>query len=437
MQRLFVVVNRRRNLIDGLLREVALPQQLLIALKGQAVECERLFCLLHRGLRAMKLVDALRDGKAAGVKRVRRRCSVGVRGCEIGRQLGLQIGGVELRQDLTLAHAFAFLDVYCSRRLAEGRLNCDVLVGSDQSGQLLQGHDCAVDCDRGCNEGTGGLGWTRLAAAGQHEGRRQQQKRGNAYNLTYAHSVHATRHYGNRLGNTATNVEITPPGARVLVVDDEAAIRDLLEYGLGQAGFDVRSARDGKAAMELVRSWTPEVIVLDVMLPEIDGFTLLPALRRLTDVPILMLSAKTETAEKITGLARGADDYLGKPFEIEELIARLHSALRRPRLQQRETFRYADLVIDVSRHAVHRGKRRIDLSTREFDLLLTFVQHPERVFTRAQLLDLVWGVDRDVVPNTVETYVSYLRAKIDSGEEVKLIQTLRGVGYVLRANPSP
>lgn len=230
-------------------------------------------------------------------------------------------------------------------------------------------------------------------------------------------------------------VDITPPGARVLVVDDEAAIRDLLEYGLGQAGFDVRAVRDGQGALELVRSWTPEVIVLDVMLPEVDGFMLLPALRRLTDAPILMLSAKTETAEKVTGLSRGADDYLGKPFEIEELIARLHSALRRPRLQQRETFRYADLVVDVSRHTVHRGKRRIDLSTREFDLLLTFVQHPERVFTRAQLLDLVWGVDRDVVPNTVETYVSYLRAKIDSGEDVKLIQTLRGVGYVLRAGP--
>ncbi|MBV8354856.1 MAG: response regulator transcription factor, partial [Candidatus Eremiobacteraeota bacterium] len=175
--------------------------------------------------------------------------------------------------------------------------------------------------------------------------------------------------------------------------------------------------------------------VLDVMLPEMDGFTLLPALRRLTDVPIVMLSAKTETAEKVTGLSRGADDYLGKPFEIEELIARLRSALRRPRLQGRETFRYADLVVDVSRRSVFRGTRRIELSTREFDLLLTFVQHPEQVFTRAQLLDLVWGVDRDVVPNTVETYVSYLRAKIDSGEPVKLIQTLRGVGYVLRATP--
>jgi len=229
------------------------------------------------------------------------------------------------------------------------------------------------------------------------------------------------------------SMETTPPGARVLVVDDEAAIRDLLEYGLGQAGFDVRSARDGRTALEVVRNWTPEVIVLDVMLPEVDGFTLLPAIRRLTDAPIVMLSAKAATAEKVTGLSRGADDYLAKPFELEELIARLHSALRRPRMQLRESFRYGDLVVDVSRRTVHRGKRRIDLSTREFDLLLTFVQHPERVFTRAQLLDLVWGVDRDVVPNTVETYVSYLRAKLDSGEEIKLIQTLRGVGYVLRA----
>jgi len=113
------------------------------------------------------------------------------------------------------------------------------------------------------------------------------------------------------------------PGGRVLVVDDEAAIRDLLEYGLGQAGFLVRSVGDAPAALDTVRTWTPEVIVLDVMLPEIDGFTLLPMLRRLTDVPIVMLSARTDTVEKVTGLARGADDYVGKPFELEELVARL------------------------------------------------------------------------------------------------------------------
>jgi DNA-binding response OmpR family regulator len=223
-------------------------------------------------------------------------------------------------------------------------------------------------------------------------------------------------------------------GARVLVVDDEFAIRDLLEYGLGQAGFSVRAATDAPSALEAVRTWTPEVIVLDVMLPEIDGFTLLPALRRLTDAPIVMLSAKTETAEKVAGLSRGADDYVGKPFELEELIARLHSALRRPRMELRQSFRYADLTVDVGRRAVFRGNRRVELSTREFDLMLTLVRNPEHVFTRSDLLDLVWGVDRDVVPNTVETYISYLRAKIDSGEPVKLIQTLRGVGYVLRAN---
>jgi DNA-binding response OmpR family regulator len=120
-------------------------------------------------------------------------------------------------------------------------------------------------------------------------------------------------------------------GARVLVVDDEAAIRDMLEYGLGQAGFAVRGVPDGRSALNAVRSWSPEIIVLDVMLPEIDGFTLLPALRQTTEVPIVILSARAETAEKVTGLSRGADDYLTKPFELEELVARLHSALRRPR----------------------------------------------------------------------------------------------------------
>ncbi|HEV3156634.1 MAG TPA: response regulator transcription factor, partial [Candidatus Baltobacteraceae bacterium] len=155
------------------------------------------------------------------------------------------------------------------------------------------------------------------------------------------------------------------------MVDDESALRELLEYALTQAGFAVRSVPDGRRALEAVGSWAPEVIILDVMLPEVDGFTLLPALRRLTDVPIVMLSARSETAEKVAGLSRGADDYLGKPFELEELIARLHSALRRPRMELRQTFTYGDLSVDLSRRSVHRGNRRIDLSTREFDLLLT------------------------------------------------------------------
>jgi DNA-binding response OmpR family regulator len=222
-------------------------------------------------------------------------------------------------------------------------------------------------------------------------------------------------------------------GARVLVVDDEDAIREMLDYGLRQAGFSVRTVADGVEMLATIPAWSPEVIVLDVMLPNIDGFTLLPSVRRLTDAPIIMLSAKTETAQKVTGLSRGADDYVGKPFELEELIARLNSALRRPRMELREQYRYADVLVDVGRRSVYRGQRRIDLSTREFDLLLTFVRNPEQVFTRSMLLDLVWGVDRDIVPNTVETYISYLRAKIDSTEPVKLIHTLRGVGYAMRA----
>jgi two-component system OmpR family response regulator len=220
-------------------------------------------------------------------------------------------------------------------------------------------------------------------------------------------------------------------GARVLIVDDELAIRDMLEIGFAKAGFLTRAVSDGRSALEVVRSWSPEVIILDIMLPEIDGFSLLPAIRRISEAPVIMLSAKSEPSEKVNGLLRGADDYVCKPFDLDELVARVHSALRRPRLEIRHLLRYADLTVDVARQAISRGSRRIDLSRREYDLLVTLLQQPERVFTRSQLLDFVWGVDRDVVPNVVETYISYLRGKIDSGERVKLIRTRRGSGYVM------
>lgn len=221
--------------------------------------------------------------------------------------------------------------------------------------------------------------------------------------------------------------------ARVLVIDDERGLRELLEYGLEQAGFEVRSAAEGSQALRILDAWAAEVIVLDVMLPGDDGFNLLPEIRRLTTAPVVMLTAKTEIAEKIAGFSAGADDYMAKPFDLEELVARLRTLLRRPRIEERETFTYADLSIDALSRTVYRGNRRIDLSAREFDLLLVFAARAEEVLTRSELMDLVWGVDRDVVPNTVETYVSFLRAKIDSGEPVKLIQTLRGSGYCLRA----
>ncbi len=223
-------------------------------------------------------------------------------------------------------------------------------------------------------------------------------------------------------------------GSRVLVVDDELAIRDMLQIGLTKAGFTVRTVADGRAALEAIRSWNPEIIVLDVMLPEIDGYSLLPAIRRVSEIPIIMVSAKTAVEDKVMGLLRGADDYLAKPFDVDELVARILSALRRPRLEIRQTLRYGDLSVDVLRHVVMRSGRRVQLSRREFDLLMTLFQQPECVFTRSQLLDYVWGVDRDVVPNVVETYISYLRAKIDAGEEVKLIRTMRGSGYMLSSH---
>jgi DNA-binding response OmpR family regulator len=221
---------------------------------------------------------------------------------------------------------------------------------------------------------------------------------------------------------------------RVLVIDDERHLRELLELGLAEDGFEVRSAPDGRSGLQLAREWRPDAIVLDVMMPFIDGLELLPMLRRITEAPILMLSAKSDTDDRISGLRRGADDYISKPFEMTELVARLYSALRRPRLEQPSIVQYSNLSIDLDRRDVKRGDKRIELSAREYALLLTFVRNPERVFTRDQLLDLVWGTDRDVGPGAVETYVSYLRAKIDAGFEPKLIRTIRGAGYALRTH---
>lgn len=225
-------------------------------------------------------------------------------------------------------------------------------------------------------------------------------------------------------------------GARLLVIDDEAAIRDLLHIGLSRAGFQVRGVADGKKIVSVSREYSPDLIILDVMLPGENGFTLLPILREVTEAPIIMLSAKNTTEERIMGLTRGADDYLGKPFELGELIARINSALRRPRLDPIDTLRFSDLVVNIQRKSVFRGGKKIELSSTEFDLLLTFMQQPDKTLSRSQLLDQVWGYDSDVFPNTVETYISYLRAKIDNGEETKLIHTLRGRGYTLSLNMS-
>jgi DNA-binding response OmpR family regulator len=219
---------------------------------------------------------------------------------------------------------------------------------------------------------------------------------------------------------------------RVAVVDDDRLIREMLELGLAREGFVVRTAADGMAALDLVRGWDPEVIVLDIMMPKIDGVTLLPSLRELTQAPIIMLTAKGETADKVETLAAGADDYLVKPFVFEELIARLQAKLRRPQLIEEKVLRWRDVAINPQTRQAWLGVDALDLTQREFDLLEVFMREPRRVFSKDHLLELVWGHDFEGGPNIVETYISYLRAKIDRlPGAASFIRTVRGVGYGL------
>src|ERR1700676_327624 len=229
---------------------------------------------------------------------------------------------------------------------------------------------------------------------------------------------------------TSQRDDVGPP-PRLLVVDDERPIREMLELGLQTRGFDVRSVADGPAAIPVIRDWKPELIVLDVMMPKVDGFSMLPMLRRLTEAPILMLSAKGELEDRVQGLDRGADDYLAKPFEMSELVSRLRSALRRPRLEHVEVITYADVEVELQTRTVRRGGRVLDLSPLEYDLFVTLLRHPRRVFSKEQLLDLVWGDESEVGPGSVERDVSYVRAKVDDGAATRLIHTIRGVGYSL------
>ena len=220
---------------------------------------------------------------------------------------------------------------------------------------------------------------------------------------------------------------------RVLVVDDEPHMRDMLEIGLEQHGFDVKCVADAASALALLETpWRPDAIVLDVVMPKMDGMQLLPALRRSSEVPILMLSARKEVPDKIEALTAGADDYVGKPFDLGELAARIYSRVRRPKLSKPQSLTYADLAIDLDSRQVLRAGEPIALTPREFDLLAVFVREPGRVFTREQLLDKVWGYDAAVEPNVVETYVSYLRSKLEEPGGRRLIHTIRRVGYTMR-----
>jgi two-component system, OmpR family, response regulator len=224
--------------------------------------------------------------------------------------------------------------------------------------------------------------------------------------------------------------------ARLLVVDDEPNIRELLSASLRFAGFDVETAADGHEALRLVGSFLPDLVVLDVMMPGIDGFEVVRRMRHNRQgMPVLFLTAKDATEDKIGGLTLGADDYITKPFSLEEVIARIRAVLRRAQGEGSRrpelTLRYGDIELDDSSHEVLKAGKPVELSPTEYKLLRYFLQNPQRVLSKAQILDHVWHYDFDGDANVVESYVSYLRRKVDTTEP-RLLHTIRSVGYVLR-----
>jgi two-component system, OmpR family, response regulator len=226
------------------------------------------------------------------------------------------------------------------------------------------------------------------------------------------------------------------PPARVLVVDDEASITDLLGTALRYMGFDVRTVSTGMAALEAARDQAPDLVVLDVMLPDIDGFEVCRRLRESHDfVPVIFLTARDAEDDRVTGFIRGGDDYVTKPFSLQELTLRIGALLRRTKApgEREPRLRYRDLEMDEDRHQVWRNASEVLLSPTEFRLLRYLLLNPERVLSKQQILDHVWQYDFNGEENVVETYISYLRRKVDRVAP-RLIQTVRGFGYVLRAD---
>ncbi|GAC1434749.1 MAG: response regulator transcription factor [Solirubrobacteraceae bacterium] len=223
-------------------------------------------------------------------------------------------------------------------------------------------------------------------------------------------------------------------GHRVLVVDDEPNIAEVVSMALRFQGFDVQTAGSGREALAAVSSFSPHLMVLDVMLPDMEGFDVAARLgAQRTDVPIIFLTARDATEDKVRGLTAGGDDYMTKPFSLEELVARVRTILRRTGRAAPETGRlsFEDLELDEETREVTRGGRYIELTATEFRLLRYLMLNPRRVMTRAQLLDHVWDYDFGGDGRVLETYVSYLRRKLDQ-QGPSLIQTIRGVGYALR-----
>lgn len=225
----------------------------------------------------------------------------------------------------------------------------------------------------------------------------------------------------------------------VLVVEDERAIASFLRRGLSYEGYRVTVAENGQRALDAARDDPPDLVVLDIMLPGgIDGLDVCRRLRTAGDgFPIMMLTARDEVADRVAGLDAGADDYLVKPFAFEELLARVRALLRRQERRAQDTtedevFHFADLTLDTNSRFAFRGERRIELTTREYELLLLFMRHPNQVMTRDVIMERIWGYDFPGESNVLEVYISNLRRHLEAGDEPRLLQTVRGAGYALR-----
>jgi two-component system response regulator MprA len=221
---------------------------------------------------------------------------------------------------------------------------------------------------------------------------------------------------------------------QILVVDDEPAVRDSLDRALRLEGYGVGLAADGAEALDALGEESPDAVVLDLMMPKLDGFEVCRRMRAAGDrTPVLVLTARDAVSDRVKGLDAGADDYLVKPFSLDELLARLRALLRRSGAgAPGQVLRFSDLMLDPVAHQVKRGDREIELTRTEFLLLELFLLHPRQVLTRSVIFERVWGYDFGPDSNSLEVYVSYLRRKLEAGGEPRLLHTVRGVGYVLR-----
>ena len=221
---------------------------------------------------------------------------------------------------------------------------------------------------------------------------------------------------------------------RILVVEDEARLAAFISKGLSELSFAVDTAADGPSGLQHARSTSYDLVILDIMLPGLDGFSVCREIRRLDlNVPILMLSARGVVEDRVQGLDSGADDYLTKPFAFSELSARVRALLRRQKPSELLTLAVADVTLDPVKRSVHRGQRRIDLTQKEFALLEYFMRNAEQVLTRTMIAERVWDFTWDRLTNVIDVYINHLRRKLEDGGEPRLIHAVRGVGYVMRA----